>query len=142
MMFSFNQIGKPLRRFLTTSSICPRKIALTITPFERNIIDESLTKTEAKESFKKLDREGGGEIDVTELSKVFETDMQGTEQFLERMIDHVEFSSTGTLNFAEFLVLMVKSQGVNGVQRAFFSYDVDGSGSITREEFKERLKNK
>ena len=53
------------------------------------------------------------------------------------MIDHVEFSSTGTLNFAEFLVLMVKSQGVNGVQRAFFSYDVDGSGSITREELKD-----
>lgn len=136
-MFSFNQIGKPLRRFLTTSSICPRKMALTITPFERNIIDESLTKTEAKESFKKLDREGGGEIDVTELSKVFETDMKGTEQFLEKMIDHVELSSTGTLNFAEFLVLMVKSQGVNGVQRAFLSYDVDGSGSITREELKD-----
>ena len=73
--------------------------------------DESLTKSEAKESFKKLDREGGGEIDVTELSKVFETDMKGTEQFLEKMIDHVELSSTGTLNFAEFLVLMVKSQG-------------------------------
>ena len=99
--------------------------------------------------------------------------MKGTEQFLEKMIDHVELSSTGTLNFAEFLVLMVKSQGepifwifvfflikntfimivskytglkifsgVNGVQRAFLSYDVDGSGSITREELKERLKNK
>ena len=66
-MFSFNQIGKPLRRLLTTSSICPRKMTLTITPFERNIIDESLTKTEAKKSFKKLDREGGGEIDETEL---------------------------------------------------------------------------
>ena len=37
--------------------------------------------------------------------------MKGTEQFLEKMIDHVELSSTGTLNFAEFLVLMVKSQG-------------------------------
>ena len=59
--------------------------------------------------------------------------MKGTEQFLEKMIDHVEFSSTGTLNFAEFLVLMVKSQGVNGV----LSYDVDGSGSITREELKD-----
>ena len=32
--------------------------------------------------------------------------------------------------------------GVNGVQRAFLSYDVDGSGSITREELKERLRIK
>ena len=62
--------------------------------------------------------------------------MKGTEQFLEKMIDHIELSTTGTLNFAEFLVLMVKSQGVNGVQHAFLSYDVDGSGSITREELK------
>ena len=48
---------------------------------------------------------------TSDFSKVFETDMKGTEQFLEKMIDHVELSSTGTLNFAEFLVLMVKSQG-------------------------------
>ena len=32
--------------------------------------------------------------------------------------------------------------GVNGVQRAFLSYDVDGSGSITREELKEQLRIK
>jgi len=41
------------------------------------------------------------------------------------------------LNFAEFLILMVKQQGVDGIQRAFLSYDVDGSGSITRDELKE-----
>ena len=45
--------------------------------------------------------------------------------------------TTGTLNFAEFLVLMVKNFGVNGVRDAFLSYDVDGSGSITRDELKE-----
>ena len=44
--------------------------------------------------------------------------------------------TSGTLNFAEFLVLMVKNFGVNGVQDAFLSYDVDGSGSITRDELK------
>ena len=47
--------------------------------------------------------------------------------------------TSGTLNFAEFLVLMVKNFGVNGVQDAFLSYDVDGSGSITRDELKARF---
>ena len=65
-------------------------------------------------------------------------DLQGTENFLESVIDSVDLGSGGTLNFAEFLVLMVKQQGVNGVQRTFLSYDVDGSGSITREELKTR----
>ena len=34
---------------------------------------------------------------------------------------------------------MVKNFGVNGVQDAFLSYDVDGSGSITRDELKARF---
>lgn len=68
---------------------------------------------------------------------MFESDLSGTERFLEQMINHVELETGGSLNFAEFLVLMVKQQGVNGVQRAFLSYDVDGSGSITREELKD-----
>ena len=37
---------------------------------------------------------------------------------------------------------MVKNFGVNGVQDAFLSYDVDGSGSITRDELKARISYK
>ena len=33
---------------------------------------------------------------------------------------------------------MVKKLGVDGIHQAFLSYDVDGSGSITRDELKER----
>ena len=32
---------------------------------------------------------------------------------------------------------MVKKLGIDGIDRAFRSYDVDGSGSITRDELKE-----
>ena len=39
-------------------------------------------------------------------------------------------------NFADSLVQLVKEQGVNGVQRAFRSYDIDDSGTITRDELK------
>jgi len=125
-------------RFLKTSAKrCIKKLAVPITPFERGIISESLTVEEAKDSFRQLDKAGNGEIDVKDLAKVFEMDLQGTENFLESVIDSVDLGSGGTLNFAEFLVLMVKQQGVNGVQRTFLSYDVDGSGSITREELKD-----
>ena len=65
--------------------------------------------------------------------------MVGVERFLQKMIQHIDLDNSGTLNFAEFLILLVKQQGVDGVQRAFLSYDVDGSGSITRDELKEHL---
>merc|ERR1712150_435682 len=78
-----------------------------------------------------------GKIDVKELADILSNDMVGVERFLQKMIQHVDLDNSGTLNFAEFLILMVKQHGVNGVQRAFLSYDVDGSGSITRDELKE-----
>ena len=39
-------------------------------------------------------------------------------------------------SLADFLIIMAKKQGVNGIQNAFLSYDVDGSGTITRDELK------
>ena len=43
------------------------------------------------------------------------------------------------LNFSQFLILMVKKLGVDGVQKAFLSQDADGSGSVSRDELKERV---
>ena len=34
---------------------------------------------------------------------------------------------------------MVKKLGVDGVQKAFLSQDADGSGSVSRDELKERV---
>ena len=66
---------------------------------------------------------------------LFATDHSATEKFVEGIINHLDLQ-TGSMNFEEFLVLMVQQQGVEGVQNAFLSYDVDGSGSISRNELK------
>ena len=58
------------------------------------------------------------------------------EKFLEAIMDTIEVDQEKKLSFAEFLVIMVKRNGVNGVQNAFLSQDKDRSGSISRDELK------
>ena len=65
------------------------------------------------------------------VSLLFET--QGMKSFL--VIDSVDVDNSGTLNFTEFLMLMVKTEGLEGVRHVFQSYDVDNSGKITSNEF-------
>ncbi|CAG5112039.1 Oidioi.mRNA.OKI2018_I69.chr2.g6298.t1.cds [Oikopleura dioica] len=101
------------------------------------MIVEALSSDDRKAQFRALDAEQGGNIDLQSLNKLFEQDLEAVEKFLEGIMNSVDLDNGGTLNFAEFLVLMVKQHGVNGVQRAFLSYDVDGSGSITRDELKD-----
>ena len=52
-------------------------------------------------------------------------------------MSRLHLDSTGSLNFAEVLVLMVKKLGIDGIDRAFQSYDVDRSGNITSDELKQ-----
>ena len=39
-------------------------------------------------------------------------------------------------SFPEFLMLMCKTEGIDGVKAAFQSYDTDGSGTITLVELR------
>lgn len=135
---NFSIVSHFSRRFFAgTYRSQAKTMAVAISPFERNIINDSLSSWDSMEKFKKLDKESAGVLELGQLTAIFEADLQGTEKFLEQIIDHVDLERNATLNFAEFLVLMVKSQGVNGVQRAFLSYDVDASGSISRDELKD-----
>ncbi|CBY20215.1 unnamed protein product [Oikopleura dioica] len=132
-MLPFRQFARSLR-YATAGS---KRMAFPLSPYERNMIVQALGTDERKAEFRKLDSEQGGNIDLQSLNKLFEQDLEAVEKFLEGIMNSVDLDNGGTLNFAEFLVLMVKQHGVNGVQRAFLSYDVDGSGSITRDELKE-----
>ena len=38
---------------------------------------------------------------------------------------------------ADYMLLIIKQRGVDGIHKAFQSYDVDGNGTISREEFKD-----
>ena len=46
-------------------------------------------------------------------------DPDACEKFITKIIDSVDIDNSGTLNFSEFLMLMVKQEGLDGVKAAF-----------------------
>ena len=93
-------------------------------------------------------------VDIVQLSKLMSADINGVENYLAKSVADIDlgtFSSfykfikkkikgdAANLNFSQFLILMVKKLGVDGVQKAFLSQDADGSGSVSRDELKERV---
>ena len=60
-----------------------------------------------------------GFIDVRELARLFVYDPDACEKFITKIIDSVDIDNSGTLNFSEFLMLMVKTEGLDGVRAAF-----------------------
>lgn len=56
------------RCLLNTATLQAKKLAMPITPFERNIIADSLTLDTSKASFKQMDTDSNGEIDVSKLT--------------------------------------------------------------------------
>ena len=83
-------------------------MAFPVSAYERNMIVQALSTDELKAEFRKLDSEQGGNIDLQSLNKIFEQDLEAVEKFLEGIMNSVDLDNGGTLNFAEFLVLMVK----------------------------------
>ncbi|CAG5083095.1 Oidioi.mRNA.OKI2018_I69.PAR.g10277.t1.cds [Oikopleura dioica] len=122
------RFDSPLTRF-------GKRFAVRMDDFDRSIISASLTKEELKNAFKMMDENNDGTIDVRELARLFVYDPTACEKFISHVIDSVDVDNSGTLNFTEFLMLMVKTEGLEGVRHVFQSYDVDNSGKITSNEF-------
>jgi Ca2+-binding EF-hand superfamily protein len=85
-----------------------KRMAFPVSAYERNMIVQALSTDELKSEFRKLDSEQGGNIDLQSLNNIFERDLEAVEKFLESIMNSVDLDNGGTLNFAEFLVLMVK----------------------------------
>ena len=100
-------------------------------------------------------------MDVRELARLFVYDPLACETFIGKIIDTVDMDSNGALrsdkifsfftiffyekklsmqSFPEFLMLMCKTEGIDGVKAAFQSYDTDGSGTITLVELAKWMK--
>ena len=56
------------------------------------------------------------------FSNEFYKDPKAMENYLSKSFKTLEISATGSLTTVEFLVLMVKSQGVNGIHEAFWRF--------------------
>ncbi|GMI10940.1 hypothetical protein TrLO_g9293 [Triparma laevis f. longispina] len=99
---------------------------------------------EFKDAFSLFDRDGDGTITTVELGTVMRSLGQSvTEADLKDMISEVDADNSGTLDFAEFLTMMVrKMRGVDvqeEIASAFRTFDDDGSGTIDASELKSIL---
>ena len=56
---------------------------------------------------------------MRELARLFVYDPDACEHFIGKVIHSVDIDNSGTLNFSEFLMLMVKNEGLDGVRQAF-----------------------
>ena len=63
------------------------------------------------ETFQAFDRDGGGDVDLVELGLMFrQLGQRPTEREMKDMIDAVDFDGSGTIDFEEFCLTMLRQQ--------------------------------
>ncbi|XP_065921016.1 calmodulin-like [Dysidea avara] len=100
--------------------------------------------SEFKEAFSLFDEDGDGTITTKELCTVMRSLGQNpTEAELQDMINEVDADRNGTIDFPEFLTMMVRrtDSDLEEVREMFSIFDKDGNGFISAAELRHVLKN-
>ncbi|KAJ4933880.1 hypothetical protein JOQ06_006689 [Pogonophryne albipinna] len=98
---------------------------------------------EFKAAFDMFDTDGGGDISTKELGQVMRMLGQNpTREELDEIIEEVDEDGSGTIDFEEFLVMMVRllkedqaGKSEEELAECFRIFDKNGDGYIDREEF-------
>ncbi|EDO05489.1 EF hand calmodulin family protein [Babesia bovis T2Bo] len=101
---------------------------------------------EFKEAFSLFDRDGDGSITTKELGTVMRSLGQNpTEAELADMINDIDTSGTGAIDFPEFLILMARKMKEGDTEeelvQAFKVFDRDGNGFISAQELRHVMTN-
>ncbi|KAL6849764.1 hypothetical protein ACO1O0_009309 [Amphichorda felina] len=101
---------------------------------------------EFREAFALFDKDGDGQITVTELGTVMKSlGLNPSESELQDMLNEVDADGSGAIDFEEFLVMMARkgagSDPDKELREAFKVFDRDGTGTISREELKDVMKS-
>ena len=99
-------------------------------------------KAEFKEAFSLFDKDGDGTINPSELGVVMRSLGQNpSEEELTEMIEEADSNGNGTIEYQEFLYLMVhlmsKVDPEEDTKYAFSVFDKNGDGFIDAPELKE-----
>lgn len=111
---------------------------------ETGLTDDEIE--EFREAFSLFDRDGDGSIPTAELGTVLRALGQNpSASELKQMINEVDQDGDGTVDFPEFLVLLVRkmkeASGETEMQEAFKVFDRDGNGMITAAEIRTAMYN-
>ena len=109
-----------------------------------NLSEERIT--EFKAAFELFDRDRDGAINNNELGTVMRNLGQNpSEEELKQMIREVDLNGNGTIDFKEFMCLMVKKMNDNDLdeelQYAFKVFDRDKNGYIIPHELRHAMTN-
>ncbi|GIX65706.1 calmodulin, putative [Babesia caballi] len=101
---------------------------------------------EFKEAFSLFDRDGDGSITTKELGTVMRSLGQNpTEAELSDMINDIDTSGSGAIDFPEFLILMARKMKEGDTEeelvQAFKVFDRDGNGFISAQELRHVMTN-
>ncbi|KAJ8258458.1 hypothetical protein COCON_G00174700 [Conger conger] len=114
----------------------------------RSFLSEEMI-AEFKAAFDMFDTDGGGDISTKELGTVMRMLGQNpTREELDAIIEEVDEDGSGTIDFEEFLVMMVQQlkedqagKSEEELSEFFRVFDKNGDGFIDREEFAEILRS-
>ena len=101
---------------------------------------------EFREAFLLFDKNGDGTITTVELGTAMRSLGQNpTEEELQEMINEVDEDGGGSIDFTEFLTMMVKkmkdTDTEDDIREAFRVFDKDGNGFISVQELRHVMTN-
>uniref|UniRef100_A0A8C7YMF0 Troponin C, skeletal muscle n=1 Tax=Oryzias sinensis TaxID=183150 RepID=A0A8C7YMF0_9TELE len=114
----------------------------------RSYLSEEML-AEFKAAFDMFDTDGGGDISTKELGTVMRMLGQNpTREELDEIIEEVDEDGSGTIDFEEFLVMMVRllkedqaGKSEEELAECFRVFDKNGDGVIDREEFAQIIRS-
>eukprot|EP00096_Caligus_rogercresseyi_P002169 TRINITY_DN1413_c0_g1_i1.p1 TRINITY_DN1413_c0_g1~~TRINITY_DN1413_c0_g1_i1.p1 ORF type:complete len:182 (+),score=59.63 TRINITY_DN1413_c0_g1_i1:122-667(+) len=113
----------------------PKQLELGKTNITQKELDEF------SECFRMFDKDGDGTIDVKELGAVLRSlGNNPSEEDIEEMIEDADEDGSGSINFPEFIALMLKraqsGESKEEIKQIFRVFDKDGNGYVSTSELK------
>ncbi|OWF56440.1 Calmodulin-5 [Mizuhopecten yessoensis] len=111
---------------------------------ETGLTDDEID--EFREAFSLFDKDGDGSIPTAELGTVLRALGQNpSASELKKMINEVDADGDGTVDFPEFLILLVRKMteagGETEMKETFKVFDRDGNGMVTAAEIRNVMYN-